>query len=97
MIPSYKEALISFTEFLKEHKCPESIAWVTYDDIIYLGKKCYIIENDFSAERYGLEDKYNLSGEKPFGIKLSVCAVSKEKTFCYSYLPEDQEDADRRY
>ena len=88
-LPSFTDAVATFTTFLGREGASAQLLWVDREDVTSHRRQIWVRTGDASEAARRAEARYEAGREKGLGVSLrAVCKVG-ESTACYVWVPKD--------
>ena len=94
MKPEFDQAIINFQEFLDNYGAPKKIVWIAQEHTLCLGREWLIFKNE-GIPQVLVKARYQQARDMDFGLRLCLLCHDGDHSYCYLYVPVDEEDAEQ--
>jgi len=93
--PDFEVAISRLKKFLLSQNRPDTISWISENDVWYFNHQLIIdIDVDQMERVKGAENKYNEGINRHLGIKLECFCSINSRSYCYVWRPKDNIEKD---
>ncbi len=82
---SFEDAVTQYKVFLRQQQWPEVVRWLTHDDILAYGNRCWVRLGNMREAELEAEATYNQAVKEGVGISLNALGVERGVTIAAAF------------